>query len=152
MELLLADMKGQAGGLPFLEHAFFKVWEMRDGRHLTAKAYTDMGRLGGALDAHAEEFFTKILAAEEQALCRQILVDLVRPGAGAADTKKRVSLDDVAPTDVARAVLKKLADERLVTTDRDDRPEAAQVELAHEALITGWHRLGVKGFWCKFGF
>jgi energy-coupling factor transporter ATP-binding protein EcfA2 len=38
MELLLADMKGQAGALPFLEHALFKLWEMRDGRRLTAKA------------------------------------------------------------------------------------------------------------------
>ena len=142
MELLLADMKGQAGALPFLEHALFKLWEMRDGRHLTAKAYTDMGRLGGALDAHAEEFFTKTLSVEEQSLCRQLLVDLVHPGEGAADTKKRVSLDDVAPTDAARAVLKKLADARLVTTGRDDRPEAAQAELAHEALISGWRRLG----------
>src|SRR5271166_5580731 len=142
MELLLADMKGQAGALPFLEHALFKLWEMRDGRRLTAKAYTEMGRLGGALDAHAEEFFTKTLSVEEQSLCRQLLVDLVHPGEGAADTKKRVSLDDVAPTDAVRAVLKKLADARLVTTDRDDRPEAAQAELAHEALISGWRRLG----------
>lgn len=69
-----------------------------------------------------------------QSLCRQLLVDLVHPGEGAADTKKRVSMDDVAPTDAVRAVLKKLADARLVTTDRDDRPEAAQAELAHEAF------------------
>jgi hypothetical protein len=142
MELLLADMKGQAGGLPFLEHALFKLWERRDGRRLTAKAYRDMGRLGGALDAHAEEFFTKILTTEEQALCQQVLVDLVHSGEGAADTKKRVLLDDLAPTATKRAVLEKLADARLVTTGRDNRPEAAQAELAHEALIAGWRRLG----------
>jgi energy-coupling factor transporter ATP-binding protein EcfA2 len=142
MELLLADMKGQAGALPFLEHALFKLWEKRDGRRLTAKAYTGIGRLQGALDAHAEEFFTKILSTDEQALCRQVLVDLVHPGEGAVDTKKRVSLEDVAPTTSARNVLKKLADARLVTTSRDDRPEAAHAELAHEALISGWRRLG----------
>jgi hypothetical protein len=142
MELLLSDMKGQAGALPFLEHALFKLWERREGRRLTAKAYTDMGRLGGALDAHAEDFFTERLSPEEQVLCRQLLVDLVHPGEGVADTKKRVSLDDIAPTDAARDVLKKLADARLVTTGRDDRPEAAQAELAHEALISGWRRLG----------
>jgi hypothetical protein len=82
------------------------------------------------------------MSVEEQSLCRQLLVGLVHPGEGAADTKKRVSLDDVAPTDAARAVVKKLADARLVTTDHDDRPEVAQVELAHEALISGWRRLG----------
>ena len=141
MELLLADMKGQAGGLPFLEHALFKLWEIRDGRRLTAKAYRDMGRLEGALDAHAEEFFTKTLSAEEQSLCRQLLVDLVRPGEGSADTKKRVLLDDIASTQPARAALKKLADARLVTIDRDDQPEAARIELAHETLINGWSRL-----------
>jgi WD40 repeat protein len=128
--------------IPFLEHALFKLWEMRAARRLTANDYTDMGRLGGALDAHAEEFFNKTLSVQEQSLCRHLLVDLVHPGEGAADTKKRVSLDDIAPTDAARAVLKKLADARLVTTDRDDPPEAAQAELAHEALISGWRRLG----------
>src|SRR4029077_8683607 len=103
MELLLADMKDQAGALPFLEHALFKLWERRDGRRLTAKAYLDMGRLQGALDAHAEDFFAKTLTTEEeQSLCRQVLVDLIHPGEGTADTKKRVSLDDVAPTDATR--------------------------------------------------
>jgi hypothetical protein len=36
MELLLADVDGQAGALPFLEHALFKLWELREGRRLTA--------------------------------------------------------------------------------------------------------------------
>jgi WD40 repeat protein len=143
LELLLADMKGQAGALPFLEHALLKLWERREGRRLTAKAYTDLGRLGGALDAHAEEFFTLALRADEQALCCQILIELVHPGEGAADTKRRVALEDVAPTARARDVLQKLVGARLVTTDRDERPEAAQAELAHEALISGWRRLGV---------
>jgi Novel STAND NTPase 1/TIR domain len=140
MELLLSDMEGQPGALPFLGDALFKLWENRDGRRLTAKAYLDMGRLAGALDTHAEEFFTKELTPEEQALCHQLLVDLVHPGEGAADTKKRVAMDDVASTEAARAVLKKLADARLVTTTGE--PEAAQAELAHEALISGWRRLG----------
>jgi conflict system STAND superfamily ATPase len=47
-------MKVQAGALPFLEHTLFKLWEMRHGRRLRAKAYTEMGRLGAALDAHAD--------------------------------------------------------------------------------------------------
>jgi WD40 repeat protein len=142
VELLLADMKGQAGALPFLQHALFELWERRFGRRLTVRTYTDMGRLGGSLDAYAEEFFAKMLTTQEHALCRQVLIDLVRPGEGLADTKKRVLLEDIASTDAARTVLKKLADARLVTTDRDQQPEGTQVELAHEALIGGWRRLG----------
>ena len=87
IEMLLADMKGRVGALPFLEHALFKLWEGRASRLLTAKAYTDLGRLEGTLDAHAEEFYTKTLTAEEQPLCRQILLDLIHPGEGAVDTK-----------------------------------------------------------------
>jgi hypothetical protein len=52
--------KGQVGALPFLEYALFKLWEMRDGRRLTAKAYMEMGRLAGALEGHAEEFSRKL--------------------------------------------------------------------------------------------
>ena len=140
IELLLADMKGQPGGLPFLGDALFKLWEKRDGRRLTAKAYMDMGRLAGALDTHAEEFFTKELTLEEQELCHQLLLDLVHPGEGAADTKKRVALDDLASTEETRAVLRKLEDARLVTATGEK--EKAQAELAHEALISGWRRLG----------
>lgn len=95
LELLLADMEGRAGALPFLNHALEKLWRLRDGRRLVAKAYTDMGRLEGALDAHAEEFFTRTLTADEQPPCRQIMVDLVRPGEGSADTKKRVPIRHV---------------------------------------------------------
>jgi WD40 repeat protein len=142
MELLLADMTRQAGALPFLEHALFKLWERRDGRRLTAKAYTDTGRLQGALDAHAEEFFEKKLKEDEKLMCRQLLVDLVHPGEGAGDSKKRIALDDLAPTEARRAVLKKLADARLVTTDQENLPDGAQAELSHEALISGWRRLG----------
>jgi hypothetical protein len=60
VELLLADMEGQPGALPFLEHALEKLWKLRDGRRLLAKTYTEMGRLKGALDAHAEKFYTRL--------------------------------------------------------------------------------------------
>ena len=137
-ERLLSDMRGQAGALPFLGDALLKLWESRSGRCLTAKAYGEMGRLEGAMDAHAEDFFGK-LRLEEQGLCRQLLLNLVHPGEGAAaDSKKRAAIDDVASTEAARVVLKKLADTRLVILTG----EQAQAELAHEALIGGWRRLG----------
>jgi hypothetical protein len=53
----------------------------------------------------------------------------------------RVAQADVAPTAGARVVLKKLADARLVAIDRDDSPGEYRVELAHEALVSGWGRL-----------
>jgi hypothetical protein len=70
------------------------------------------------------------------------MVDLVRPGEGSADTKKRVPIGELAPTHVKREVLRKLTDARLVTTDGEIEATAGQAELAHEALISGWQRLG----------
>ena len=97
LELLLADMKGQAGALPFLEHALFKLWEQREGRRLTAKAYLDMA----GLEAHwmpTPRSSSPKRSPAKNSFCAGScsLVDLVHPGEGAADAKKRVSVDDVA--------------------------------------------------------
>jgi hypothetical protein len=63
-----------AGALPFLEHALFKLWEKRDGRRLTAKAYTETGRLQGALDAHAEDRVLRAIVARARAGATVVVV------------------------------------------------------------------------------
>jgi hypothetical protein len=42
---------------------------------------------------------------------------------------------------VAEATIRKLADARLVVTERDSATGRETVEVAHEALIRGWQRL-----------
>ena len=70
-------------------------------------------------------------------MARRILLRLAGPGEGEAVVRRRVPLDEVAPThdERSRAVLDALTDQRLVTKSQDS------VEAAHEALLREWPRL-----------
>lgn len=139
VEHLLEDMERQPGALPFLQHALLKLWEGREGRRLTAAAYREMGSLEGALDVHSEAFFAG-LPAEERALLRTVLLDLVQLGEGASDTKRRRPLDRLAHGQKAalHPFVAMLANAHLVVTDQAGGE--VQVELSHEALLKGWRR------------
>ena len=72
------------------------------------------------------------------------------PGAGGRgadhrDTRRRAALDDLARDEADRtatvALVKRLADARLVVTSVNPLDGRAEVELAHETLITAWGRL-----------
>jgi WD40 repeat protein len=152
---LLADVEGQPGALPLLEFALTQVWNRRDvdGR-LTLDAYLELGKddngeprgIEGVLDRRANEIY-RGLPAEQQALCRQLFLRLVRPGQGTEETKRRVSYRQLLPGDPARAeavgkLIQSLAapDARLITTVGTHAAEST-VEVAHEALIRGWSQL-----------
>ena len=70
-------------------------------------------------------------------MARRILLRLAGPGEGEAVVRRRVPLDEVAPThdERGRAVLDALVDQRLLTKGEDS------VEVAHEALLREWPRL-----------
>lgn len=137
---LLEDMEQQPGALPFLQHALFKLWEAREGRWLTAAAYQRMGSLKGALNAHSEAFYTGLSPAD-QALLRTVLLDLIQLGEGAADTKRRRLLDHIGDGNTPRLhpFITEVANAHLVITDK--AAGGVQVEVSHEALISGWNRL-----------
>lgn len=139
VDRLVDDMERQPSALPFLQHALFKLWEVREGRRLTADAYRKMGSLEGALDAHSEAFYAT-LPEEQQELLRAILLDLIQLGEGAADTKRRKRLDQLPDGYAARLhpFIAELASAHLVVTDQS--AGQVQVEISHEALITGWKR------------
>src|SRR6185312_13745240 len=46
-ERLLADAEGQAGALPLLQFALTEVWNKRDVRKLTLRAYEALGGIEG---------------------------------------------------------------------------------------------------------
>ena len=53
--------------------------------------------------------------------------------------RQRAAMPGANP--VAEATIRKLADARLVVTERDAATGRETVEVAHEALIRGWQRL-----------
>jgi WD40 repeat protein len=147
VELLLEEVQGQAGALPLLQVTLRSLWERRDGRRLSIRSYHDPGGLTGALILHAEAVYATFTDSREQEICRQVFLRLVQLGEGSEDTRRRASLSEVLPDDPAqaeavRAVIRRLADSRLITIERE-KPVAGEgtLEVAHEGLIRGWPRL-----------
>jgi WD40 repeat protein/transcriptional regulator with XRE-family HTH domain len=136
---LLDEVADEPGGLPLLSHALLETWRRRSGRMLTLRAYEAAGGVRGAVAQTAEELYGE-LAPAQAATVRRILLRLIAPGEGTADTRRpvdRAELRMAGPDtpEQTDAVLDRLARARLVTLDGDT------VHLAHEALITSWPRL-----------
>ncbi|WP_086785510.1 helix-turn-helix domain-containing protein [Streptomyces caniscabiei] len=133
---LVEDVLDEPGGLPMLSHALLETWRRRKGRMLTLAAYEAAGGVRGAIAASAEEAYGELSPAQAHA-ARHLLLRMVEPGQGNADTRRPLSREEMAGWEdpEVRTVAGRLTQARLLTTDDDG------VQLAHEALITCWPRL-----------
>ncbi|MFI7398995.1 helix-turn-helix domain-containing protein [Streptomyces sp. NPDC049541] len=133
---IVEDVLDEPGGLPMLSHALLETWRRRKGRMLTLDAYEAVGGVRGAIAASAEEAYGELSPAQAHA-ARHLLLRMVEPGQGNADTRRPLSWEEMAGWEdpEVRAVAGRLTRARLLTTDDDG------VQLAHEALITCWPRL-----------
>ncbi|MDX2932743.1 hypothetical protein [Streptomyces ipomoeae] len=129
---IIDEVVDRPGALPMLSHALLETWRRRRGRLLTLAAYEETGGVLGAIAATAEKVYGD-LPADQGRTARHILLRLIAPGDGTADTRRPASRAELGAG--AHEVLEHLAAARLVTLDGDT------VELAHEALISGWPRL-----------
>ncbi len=134
---ILSDLGEEPGNLPLLEFLLTELWHRRRGSMLLHEAYGAIGGVRRAIAEHADRAFGK-LSAHEQEAARWALMQLVAPGEGALDSRRRALLGSLDATE--REVVTKLAQDRLLVTRRD---EAGQdiVEIGHEALIREWGRL-----------
>ncbi|KPI09427.1 transcriptional regulator, XRE family [Actinobacteria bacterium OK074] len=136
---IVAEVLDQPGALPMLSHALLETWRRRKGRMLTLAGYEAAGGLRGSIAATAEDTYGA-LSADRAATARRLLLRMVEPGQGTADTRRPVTPAEL--TELAEcsdhevpAVVERLARARLLTVCDDG------VQLAHEALLTGWPRL-----------
>jgi formylglycine-generating enzyme required for sulfatase activity/transcriptional regulator with XRE-family HTH domain len=140
---ILEEAGTEPGVLPLLEFALTRLWETRGGAPvLTHRGYEQIGRLGGAISARAEEVYGA-LSPERQFTARQVLVRLVqvaRPEEDGNDARRRVAVAELAALPRVGSVIAALADARLAVTDAD-AAGGPTVELAHEAIIRSWDRL-----------
>ncbi|HNS01227.1 MAG TPA: BTAD domain-containing putative transcriptional regulator [Anaerolineae bacterium] len=139
VDLILRDAGEEPGTLPLLSHALLETWLHRRGRSLTLQAYAEAGGVHGAVARTAETVYNHRVPAELQPLMRSILLRLTELGDAMADTRRRVTMPELASSagapEQVQAVLQVLSDARLVTLDQDT------VEIAHEALIREWPTL-----------
>ncbi|MEZ4767870.1 MAG: AAA family ATPase [Caldilineales bacterium] len=139
VDLILRDTGEEPGALPLLSHALLETWLRRRGRVLTLQAYAEAGGVHGAIARTAETVYNHRVTSEQQPLVRSILLRLTELGDDVIDTRRRVTLDELASNlrsqEAIADVLRILSDARLITVDQDT------VEIAHEALIREWPTL-----------
>ncbi len=141
IERILDAVGEEPGNLPLLEFALTQLWEKQTNGKLTHAAYDAIGGVEQALSNHAEEVYGQ-LSAKEQKQAQRIFIQLVRPGEGTADTRRQATRTEVGEENWG--LVKRLADERLVVSDRKKTAGEAEeetVEIVHEALIREWSRL-----------
>ncbi|MEU9173735.1 WD40 repeat domain-containing protein [Streptomyces sp. NPDC048420] len=133
---IVEEATDRPGALPMLSQALRETWRRRTSGVLTLAAYEAAGGIHGAIAAATEEVYGG-LSPVQAATARRLLLALITPGEGSADTRRPVSRDDLRewPDPELPVVLDRLARARLVILDE------ANVELTHEALITHWPRL-----------
>lgn len=136
---ILDDVRDEPGNLPLLEFALTQLWERQERGWLTYRAYDDIGGVEAALVRYAEELYASLPEAEQET-ARQIFIQLVRPGEGTEDVRRRAARAELG--EARWALVQRLADARLVVTARDPAGQEV-VEVAHEALIRRWERLRV---------
>ncbi|MFD5102113.1 nSTAND1 domain-containing NTPase [Streptomyces albidochromogenes] len=133
---IVRDVHGEPGGLPLMSHVLRETWRRRRGRVLTLESYEAAGGAHRAIAVTAEEVYANLTPAQA-GLARLLLLRLIAPGEGSADTRRpvdRAELGIGAAEDVD-LVLDRLVRARLLTLDEKT------VDLSHEALITAWPRL-----------
>ncbi|WP_287234779.1 WD40 repeat domain-containing protein [Microcystis sp. Msp_OC_L_20101000_S702] len=138
VERILDDVESEPGNLPLLEFALTELWQRRQGQQLTHLAYTEIGQVQGALARHANEEYDKLSEAQREQM-RRIFIQLVRPGEGTEDTRRLATKAELGA--VNWALVKQLADARLVVTSRSEEAQVETVEVVHEALIRNWGEL-----------
>ena len=141
VDRILTEVGSEPGRLPLVEFALTEIWQRREGRRLTNRAYNELGGVTGALARRAEAEFAR-LSPEEQTGVRRLLSRLVRvgrPEEAGEDTRQRVMLREAET--LSKRLAERLADARLLVTGRDAATGTISVEVAHEVLIRNWDRL-----------
>jgi WD40 repeat protein/DNA-binding winged helix-turn-helix (wHTH) protein len=146
IDAVLEDAGDEPGNLALQEHALGQLWERGGGvgSTLTYQAYSEIGRLRGALGRHADAVYESFTDEKQKQLVQQIFLELVHvtEGAGVQDTRRRVrktELLSLGATQEIEQLLTRLASSRLIATGAEH--ENVFVEVSHEALIREWPQL-----------
>lgn len=135
VDRIIDDVGGENSTLPLLEFALTELWKWQSNRELTHVAYEKIGQVRGALALHAEQVFAS-LSPEEQDNARRVMVQLVQPGRGVADTRRVAQRTELQQD---WDLVQRLASVRLLVTNQDEQGQTA--EVIHEALIQRWDNL-----------
>jgi basic membrane lipoprotein Med (substrate-binding protein (PBP1-ABC) superfamily)/DNA-binding SARP family transcriptional activator len=142
---LVAAMVDQPGALPLLQYALTELFDRRSDGVLTLEEYRSLGGLPGALSHRADQLYER-LDESRRRMAMQVFLRLARLGEGTKHSRRRASVRELMDLDfdpvALSAVLEEFGRHRLLSFDRDPTTGDATVEVAHEALLWEWERLG----------
>jgi WD40 repeat protein/DNA-binding winged helix-turn-helix (wHTH) protein len=144
IDSLLEDVGAEPGNLALLEHALSQLWEKCGGFGctLTNSTYSKIGRLRGAMNAHADEVYGTITDEGQRELAKKIFLELVHLGEDAPDTRRRARKEDLlllGASGEIEPLLARLTASRLISMGGEGHETFA--EVSHEALIREWSTL-----------
>jgi hypothetical protein len=158
VERLVADAAGEPGIMPFIQETLVLLWERLERRFLSLTAYAALvlshSAYGAAADikrtglqvamARRADAALAALTPAQQAIARRIFVRLVQFGEGRADTRRQqpvTALRSDSDEELFEQTLSHLTDKRLLTLSGAETGPGRKVDIAHEALISGWSTL-----------
>ncbi|MEV7831658.1 serine protease [Streptomyces subrutilus] len=139
VDRILEDTGTEPGALPLLGFTLDLLWQEQRGGLLTYQAYHDLGGVTGALGTHADQVWREYVPEGDEAVARRLFTQLIRVPLGSPAATRRMALRVDLDQEQWR-VAQQLAATRLLVTGRSAEG-VETVELAHEALISGWDKL-----------
>jgi basic membrane lipoprotein Med (substrate-binding protein (PBP1-ABC) superfamily)/DNA-binding SARP family transcriptional activator len=140
---LVADVAGQPNALPLFQYALTELFDARSGPTLDLATYERIGGVRKAVARRAESLYGQLDTAEREA-ARQLFLRIVTVS-GDVVGRRRVPASELVSLDIDLVALRNVIDAyaryRLLALDRDPATGSPTVEVAHEALLSEWHRL-----------
>ena len=150
IELLVLEAAGEPGALPFVQETLVLLWDSIKARTVTLTSYEALTRKDGGSGlsvamARRADLVYKALAPSGKPLARRIFLRLVQFGQGRPDTRRQQTEADLRAAadepDQFEDVLRQLIDHRLLTSDSVEAEQTRRIDIAHEALLSGWPAL-----------
>jgi basic membrane lipoprotein Med (substrate-binding protein (PBP1-ABC) superfamily)/DNA-binding SARP family transcriptional activator/Tol biopolymer transport system component len=140
---LVADVAGQPNALPLFQYALTELFDARSGSILDLATYERIGGVRKAVARRAESLYGQLDATEQEA-ARQLFLRIATVS-GDVVGRRRVPASELVSLDLDLIALRNVIDAysryRLLALDRDPASGSPTVEVAHEALLSEWHRL-----------
>ena len=162
VERLIVDAKGEPGVLPLIQETLVLLWEKLERRFLPLSAYellvlprpaygaTETQPRTGlevAIAHRADAAYADLGMEGKQAIARRIFLRLIQFGEGRPDTRRQQLEADLRSfeedSQLFDETLQHLAssNRRLLTFSGEESDRERKVDIAHEALISGWPAL-----------
>jgi basic membrane lipoprotein Med (substrate-binding protein (PBP1-ABC) superfamily)/DNA-binding SARP family transcriptional activator len=140
---LIADVAGQPNALPLFQYALTELFDARSSGTLDLATYERIGGVRKAVARRAESLYAQLNATEQEA-ARQLFLRIATVSDDIVG-RRRVPASELVSLDLDLAALGNVIDAfsryRLLALDRDPTSGSPTVEVAHEALLSEWHRL-----------